>query len=55
MAPSGFPNVGAFLQMNVCNNCDFQDNIFPEINENDKEILSKVQKIFRKKDKRIIK
>ena len=51
MAPSGFPNVGALLQASVCKECGFQDNIFPEIDENDKEILAKVQKIFRKKIK----
>jgi len=51
MAPVGIPNIIAIGQMNFCNACGFQDNIFPEIDENDKEILSKVQKIFNKKSK----
>ena len=51
MAPSGFPNFGALLQASICNDCGFQDKIFPEIDESDKEILIKVQKIFRKKIK----
>ena len=49
LAPSIIPNFGALLQINVCRDCGFEDKIFPEIDEDDKEILDKVQKIFKKK------
>lgn len=49
MSPSGFPNVGALLQASVCKDCGFQDNIFPEIDENNKDILRKAQTIFRRR------
>lgn len=49
LEPVGLPNFGALSQMNVCNSCGFQDRIFPEISENDKDMLSKLKKAFRKK------
>lgn len=49
MAPAAIPNIGALWQMNVCNDCGFQDKIFPEIDEGNEDILEKVQKIFKKK------
>lgn len=52
MAAAAVPNIGALLQINVCQDCGFQDRIFPEIDENDKEILEKIQKIFKKKTKK---
>lgn len=49
LAPMAIPNFGALAQMNLCNDCGFQDKIFPEIDEGDKDILGKIQKIFKKK------
>ena len=31
LAPVGIPNVAALGQMNYCQDCGFQDKIFPEI------------------------
>lgn len=51
MAPMAIPNIAALGQMNFCQSCGFQDKIFPEINENDKDKLEKLRKFFKKKDK----
>ena len=50
LMPEAIPNLGALSQTNVCQDCGFQDRIFPEIDENDKNILNKLQKIFKKKN-----
>lgn len=49
MAPVGIANIGALGQMNICKDCGFEDKIFPEISENDKDKLEKLHKFFKKK------
>jgi len=48
MDAAGVPNVGALIQMNICQNCGFQNRIFPEISEDEVNHLEKLRKGFKK-------